>query len=517
MASSGQDVIREFLISLGFKINPADQKKFEGTVSKVEKTVKGLGVATVGVATASQVMVTRFTDSMEKLYYSAKRANSSVLGLQAAGSGADRIGVGAERMQAAIENIARNIRTNPGIESVISSFGIPVKGRDMADVALDVAKALSKLPFYQAAQYGELFGIDSDTLYMLQQGLDKYQEAFEARKKLSTDLGIDTEEAARAAVEYKNTWRDIKDIASVLGDAITIKMLGPAKELADVTKETLKDWVGIVRRTDSFGQFVDKLWQGFIRGKTEPGVTLTPEAQARAQKLFGSVRISDRKVGGRILNEGDGTGLEEFKQPPATKPAASKGAPSGASSGNKPPEEARGFRNNNPGNIEYGDFAIRMGAVGTDGRFAVFPSPEHGLRASAELLKLYGRTSRDTVRKIVNNWSNAKEDPTGNRTYISKVSDQLGGIDPDKKMKVQDPSNLANLLYGIVSKELGGMPYSSKQIADAAGAKSPTVINQKTEINIHGVTDPNQAGKVVLDNQDRVNGVLTRHTRGAVR
>lgn len=517
MASSGQDVIREFLISLGFKINPADQKKFEGTVSKVEKTVKGLGVATVGVATASQVMVTRFTDSMEKLYYSAKRANSSVLGLQAAGSGADRIGVGAERMQGAIENIARNIRTNPGIESVISSFGIPVKGRDMADVALDVAKALSKLPFYQAAQYGELFGIDSDTLYMLQQGLDKYQEAFEARKKLSTDLGIDTEEAARAAVEYKNTWRDIKDIASVLGDAITIKMLGPAKELAEVTKETLKDWVGIVRRTDSFGQFVDKLWQGFIRGKTEPGVTLTPEAQARAQKLFGSVRISDRKVGGRILNEGDGTGLEEFKQPPATKPAASKGAPSGASSGNKPPEETRGFRNNNPGNIEYGDFAIRMGAVGSDGRFAIFPSAEHGLRAASELLKLYGRTKRDTVRKVVNNWSNPKEDPTGNRTYISAVSGQLGGVDPDKKLRVQDPSTLANLLYGIVNKELGGMPYSGQQIAKAAGAQSPTVIHQKTEINIHGVTDPNQAGKVVLDNQDRVNGVLTRHTRGAAR
>ena len=181
MAAAGQDVIREFLIALGFKTNPADQKKFENSVAKVEKTVKGLGMATVGIATSAQVMVNRFSESMEKLYYSAKRANSSVLGLQAAGSGAERIGIGAERMQAAIENIARNIRLNPGIESVISGFGIPVKGRDMADVALDVAKALSKLPFYQAAQYGEMFGIDSDTLFMLQQGLDKYQEALDRK------------------------------------------------------------------------------------------------------------------------------------------------------------------------------------------------------------------------------------------------------------------------------------------------------------------------------------------------
>lgn len=510
MAAAGQDVIREFLIALGFKINPADQKKFENSVTKVEKTVKGLGMATVGIATSAQVMVNRFSESMEKLYYSAKRANSSVLGLQAAGSGAERIGIGAERMQAAIENIARNIRLNPGIESVISGFGIPVKGRDMADVALDVAKALSKLPFYQAAQYGELFGIDSDTLFMLQQGLDKYQEAFEARKKLSADLGVDPEAAAKAAVEYKNTWRDIKDIVGVLGDAISIKLLGPAQDLANVTKETLKDWVGIVRRTDSFGQFVDKLWQGFLKSESKPGVTLTPEAKARAQKLYGSVQLGQHKVGGRVLNEGEDP-YAEFRTggQGAGLPSKPKSPPKGA-------ETTRGGRNNNPGNIEYGDFAIRMGAIGSDGRFAIFPSPEHGLRAAAELLQSYGRRGFNSVRSVVDRWSNASEDPTGNRNYVANVSKQLG-VNPDMRLNLEDPKILSNLLYGIVNQELGKMPYSNQQIAQAAGAPSPTVINQKTEINIHGVSDPNQAGRVVLDNQDRVNGVLTRHTRGAAR
>ncbi len=41
---------------------------------------------------------------------------------------------------------------------------------------------------------------------------------------------------------------------------------------------------------------------------------------------------------------------------------------------------SRSWRNNNPGNIEYGPFARSMGATGTDGRFAKFPSYEAGRR-----------------------------------------------------------------------------------------------------------------------------------------
>jgi hypothetical protein len=44
------------------------------------------------------------------------------------------------------------------------------------------------------------------------------------------------------------------------------------------------------------------------------------------------------------------------------------------------------FRDNNPGNIEYGAFAKANGAVGQDGRFAIFPTAEAGLQALQTLL-----------------------------------------------------------------------------------------------------------------------------------
>lgn len=47
---------------------------------------------------------------------------------------------------------------------------------------------------------------------------------------------------------------------------------------------------------------------------------------------------------------------------------------------------ARNWRNNNPGNIEDGKFARSMGAIGSDGRFAVFPDYETGRKAKESLI-----------------------------------------------------------------------------------------------------------------------------------
>lgn len=46
----------------------------------------------------------------------------------------------------------------------------------------------------------------------------------------------------------------------------------------------------------------------------------------------------------------------------------------------------RNWRNNNPGNIEFGDYARAMGAIGTDGRFAVFPTYDMGKKAKEKLI-----------------------------------------------------------------------------------------------------------------------------------
>ena len=94
-------------------------------------------------------------------------------------------------------------------------------------------------------------------------------------------------------------------------------------------------------------------------------------------------------------------------------------------------KEPRGIRNRNPGNIEYGDFARSMGATGSDGRFAIFSTPEAGVRAQEALLSGSGYLGggRNTINKIVSRYAPAGENSVSNYAgYISRVT----GIDPDQ-------------------------------------------------------------------------------------
>lgn len=85
---------------------------------------------------------------------------------------------------------------------------------------------------------------------------------------------------------------------------------------------------------------------------------------------------------------------------------------------------ARNWRNNNPGNIEYGAFARQHGALGTDGRFAVFPSYEAG-RAAKEALLFESRGYRNrTISSAISRYAPAFENDTA--AYASAVARAVG-------------------------------------------------------------------------------------------
>lgn len=84
----------------------------------------------------------------------------------------------------------------------------------------------------------------------------------------------------------------------------------------------------------------------------------------------------------------------------------------------------RNWRNNNPGNIEFGDFARRYGAIGSDGRFAVFPTYEAG-RAAKEALLFEGRSYRSlTIEQAMMRYAPPSENNTA--SYINSIVQAVG-------------------------------------------------------------------------------------------
>lgn len=132
------------------------------------------------------------------------------------------------------------------------------------------------------------------------------------------------------------------------------------------------------------------------------------------------------------------------------------------------PDNARGIRNNNPGNLEFSKTNPWSGQTGDDGRFAKFETPEHGIRALGRNLLSYQRQGIDTVGDIINRWA----PPTDNNNtdaYIKSVCAQLG-VTPDQQLDASNPDTLKALCAAIIHHENGSQPYSDQQLSSGVSA-----------------------------------------------
>jgi hypothetical protein len=85
---------------------------------------------------------------------------------------------------------------------------------------------------------------------------------------------------------------------------------------------------------------------------------------------------------------------------------------------------SRNWRNNNPGNIEYGAFAIKNGAIGSDGRFAIFPTYEAGRKAKENLLFTASGYRGMNIAQAINRYAPPSENNTN--SYIASVTSAIG-------------------------------------------------------------------------------------------
>lgn len=128
----------------------------------------------------------------------------------------------------------------------------------------------------------------------------------------------------------------------------------------------------------------------------------------------------------------------------------------------------RGIDNNNPGNIEFSKSNPWEGQTGSDGRFAKFETPEHGIRALGRNLLSYQRQGIDTVSDIINRWA-PPDDNNDTSAYIKAVCAQLG-VTADQPLDASNPDTLKALCAAIIHHENGNQPYSDQQLSTGVSA-----------------------------------------------
>lgn len=226
-----EDVLREFLVSLGFQVDETSFKKFNQSIEKVTKSVERAGLVVAATAGGFVAGVSVIASQMEKLYYASQRTGATVGNLMALRYAAGQIGLTAEQAQGALEGFARTLRLNPGTNNLLQSLG--VTGKDPTEKFDSFIGKMKGMQPYVAAAYAQLFGIDPDTLLMLEQGQDKRLEDEQKYREKLGAFNIDPDQAGKVGRDWNNALRDVKTDFELLWVVIEAKLLPVLEPLVD--------------------------------------------------------------------------------------------------------------------------------------------------------------------------------------------------------------------------------------------------------------------------------------------
>lgn len=215
----------------------------------------------------------------------------------------------------------------------------------------------------------------------------------------------------------------------------------PAAPSSGVSGNTL---LGLAAITDAFA----------ILGGRQPTMLaqMAPIAQQRSQREALERLIEQRRRG--ALSPEQATILGNAVQQAGAvaggaAPQAAGEVPVLRAAPGQDPNEVRGVRTNNPLNLS---FANQPNAIGTDGRFAVFQTPEEGVAASVRQLQLYGQRGLNTVEQIVGRWAPPSENDTP--AYIRAVAQRMN-VNPNQEIDLSDPNTMARLVNAMSVQEVG--------------------------------------------------------------
>ncbi|MCW9184500.1 hypothetical protein N5I39_27545, partial [Klebsiella pneumoniae] len=163
------ETLKDFLISLGFKVDDAGARKFDAIVTGA--TLKAIELGTkVELAAASVVAFTaKVASGLDNLYWASQRTGATVQGIKQIGFAVSQMGGSVDAARGSLESLAQFIRTSPGAEGFLNRLGVQTRDasgnmRDMTTIFTGVGQRLSSMPYYRANQYAQMLGMDENTL-----------------------------------------------------------------------------------------------------------------------------------------------------------------------------------------------------------------------------------------------------------------------------------------------------------------------------------------------------------------
>ncbi|PLE80027.1 lytic transglycosylase [Klebsiella pneumoniae] len=262
------ETLKDFLISLGFKVDDAGARKFDAIVTGATLKAIELG-AKVELAAASVVAFTaKVASGLDNLYWASQRTGATVEGIKRIGFAVSQMGGSVDAARGSLESLAQFIRTSPGAEGFLNRLGVQTRDasgnmRDMASIFTGVGQRLSSMPYYRANQYAQMLGMDENTLLAMRRGIGEYMGQYNAMKKA---IGFNPDQAAAASNRFMTSLRSFGEMAGMARDKIGSNLAGGlAGAIDNLRRQILDNFPKIERTINAVVKGI--LWMGEAVGR----------------------------------------------------------------------------------------------------------------------------------------------------------------------------------------------------------------------------------------------------------
>jgi hypothetical protein len=560
-----QQVIREFLVKLGFRQDEASLKKFTNGVEGATKNVVKLVAAIQGASLTIAAGVTAFASNLEKMYFAAKRAGSSATSLKAIETAMQNINGSGEEALASIQALSGFIRSQPGAVGFLKALGVDALDasgnmRDMADIMVDIGRAMRDKPFYLAKQQAGMLGISEEALRAM---LDpKFEDQLRKQQKLLMGSGFD--KAAEDANKFMERVRELTTLVQVMavriqdalmnklgmsmeqvtqwfrdhGDEIAKKIAAVLMTLLDIAEKIIPAVSWLI---DKFIE-LDAATDGW---STKIIVLVAALNMLGASSLIGGVMglagamgalaapilaIAAAAAGGAAIGSWINSIMPEHVQDKLGRNIAKMMAALGSEDAQRALDDEK-----------YAKTGVRPGTSGKN-------APAAGKLDPMRFFMSMGWTKEQAAGIVANLQAESKMDPyaqgdggkaygiaqwhpdrqanfekwAGHNIQNSTLEEQLRFVNYELTQGAEKKAG--NLLRASTNARQAGAivsrnyerPLRADQEASARGAQA-VQIAQTTEININGAADPNATANAVQERQKQVNADLTRNMSVALR
>ncbi len=170
------------------------------------------------------------------------------------------------------------------------------------------------------------------------------------------------------------------------------------------------------------------------------------------------------------------------------------------------------WRNNNPGNMEHGNYSKNNGCIGYSGGFAVFPTPEQGEIALRDLLKngYKGSSLQNMIKRYA-----PKKDKNSPQKYLKFILSKIGVKNPKTMVRDLDSKQFEGLVTAIKKFEGWEIGHINLPLRITKVLKDP---KKKVIVAYYvekmGWIEKDQA--IALSENHKIDGVVARSSTGSL-